>query len=136
MVFTKVKWLTLTVALCFAILQALQPFIHAHIGTNHPAEHTGLHVGNDHEEIWQVDHAQSNHYTHAVPYASDIVSVESGIKKDSDLMLALDVVGTLLFSLCLAVALLLTIQQFYQSVSSPYHSLKRRLPASRAPPQH
>jgi len=58
MALNKTKWVRLSVAVCFAILQALQPFIHAHLDAEHPIQNTGFHVGSEHEEALSLEHSQ------------------------------------------------------------------------------
>ncbi len=43
------------VAMCFAILQVLQP-IQAHLYSNNALNHLGFHVGEEHEENTNVAH--------------------------------------------------------------------------------
>ena len=132
MAFYKTKWATVTIAILFAILQVLQPFIHAHLDADHPIQDTGFHVGTDHEESFSV----SNIHTALVaPHASHIVSVTSAIKQEIDPVLVIDVIGFVLFTLFFVVALQSARQPFSQLPLIPYKSSSWRLPASRAPPQ-
>jgi hypothetical protein len=134
MFLSKTKWLTLTVAVCFAILQALQPFIHGHLDADHPIQHTGFHVGDAHEETVSSNH-EATHTVSNVPHASHTVSVASGIKQDFENMPFIDVLFAAILSFCFV----LTLQSNYRFkpalLSIPKESIKRRLPASRAPPQ-
>jgi len=136
MTFNKTKWGALTAAFCFAILQALQPFIHAHLDIDHPIQHTGFHVSDEHEEYLAGSHDQSNHAISVVPHASHTFSVAPGIKQDIDPALVLDIIRFALVCFCLAIALQSITQRFSHFRPSPYQSLRQRLPASRAPPQY
>lgn len=131
MALNKTKWATLTIAIFFAILQVLQPFIHAHIDTDHPIQGTGFHVGAEHEESFSLS---ENHAVSVVPHASHIISVTSAIKQDIDLALFIDVIGVVLLTLCFAIVLQSVSRHFPQLVLIPHKSSGRRLPASRAPP--
>lgn len=135
MFFNKTKWVTLGVAVCFAILQALQPFIHAHIDDEHPMQLTGFHVGDEHEEqIALSDHLDSYSLSN-LPHASQTVLVETGIKQDINPMLLMDAIACVLLFLCFALILQPT-SRLYQALPLLFlEPLKRRLPASRAPPQ-
>ena len=136
MILSKYKWVTLTIAIIFAILQALQPFIHSHLDVNHPIHHTGFHVGDEYEEVsTDISSQINNHVVSNMAHVSHTVSVASGIKQDLSSVLAADIVGVVIFCLYFASALLATLK-FYPALSLIfYNSLKRRLPASRAPPQ-
>lgn len=135
MAIDKTNWVTLTVAFCFVILQALQPFIHAHLEDGHPIQNTGLHVGADHEEVFQAHAVQPEHTVYFVPHAPHTVSVESSIKQEQDSLFAANS-ALILVALCLAIILHLSTQAYFYFSRSPYPSLKRRLPASRAPPHY
>ncbi len=134
MVSNQSKWTTLTVALCFAILQTLQPFIHGHLDTEHPIQDTGFHIGTDHEEAESLLNAH-HHTISDVVHASHTISVASGIKQEINPALLADTVLVVLFCLCFAIFLLSTLRSYRLLSLTPYESLKRRLPASRAPPQ-
>lgn len=131
MALIKTKWVTLTIAIFFAILQVLQPFIHAHLDAHHPIQETGFHVGADHEESFVT----SNTQLVSSPHASHIISVASAIKQDIDPALIIDVTGFVLLVLCFAIVLQSVAQYFPQLILIPPKSSSRRLPASRAPPQ-
>lgn len=131
----KIKWVTLVFAICFAILQALQPFIHAHLDGEHPIQNTGFHVGDEHEEAMHHSAYSDEHALSAVPHASHTISVASGIKKDIDPALVADSIAIALFCLCIALVLQSVFTHFLPLAPVPYQSLKKRLPASRAPPQ-
>jgi hypothetical protein len=116
-------------------LQVFQPFIHGHLDTEHDIQHVGFHVGSEHEESTsELGHA-SEHALTGVPHASHTVSVASGIKKDADLNLLINTIGLALIFLCFVAALKSISVLFSQLKFNPYQSLKRRLPATRAPPQ-
>lgn len=131
----KTKWVTLVFATCFAILQALQPFIHAHLDAEHPIQNTGFHVGDEHEEVVHHSDVSGEHALSTVPHASHTISVADGIKKDIDPALVADSIAIALFCLYIAIVLQSVSTHFLPLAPVPYQSLKRRLPASRAPPQ-
>jgi hypothetical protein len=135
MLINKTKWVTLTVAICFAILQALQPFIHAHLDADHPIQHTGFHVGLEHEELISLSNHLTDYSLSAVPHASHTISVASGIKPDTNLPVLIDAVSFVLFCICFALIFKSVSNLFLQSTQVSHKSLKRRLPAARAPPQ-
>ena len=83
---SNTNWVRLMVAICFAVLQALQPFIHAHVDVDHPIQHTGLHVGSEHEEAQSFEH-MADHALSNVAHVSHTVSVDSSIKQDTDNLL-------------------------------------------------
>ncbi|MGJ8620957.1 MAG: hypothetical protein ACSHWN_11550 [Methylophilaceae bacterium] len=134
--FNKTKWLVLTVALCLIALQALQPFIHAHLDIEHPEHLSGLHVGGDYEASLNDHSHKSNHSITDLSHVSHVITIAPSIKQDTDLTLVLDVVALIFISFCLAIAAQLSTQLFSPLHLSHYQSLKRRLPASRAPPQY
>lgn len=127
------NWVRLMVAICFAILQALQPFIHAHVDADHPIQHTGLHVGSEHEEAQSFEH-MADHALSNVAHVSHTVSVDSSIKQDTDSLLLVNAF-LLVFTFCLVLALGLPQKFNCAFLFVPKQSFKRRLPASRAPPQ-
>lgn len=134
MVFDKTKWLTFAFAVCFAVLQALQPFIHAHIDVDHPIQNTGFHVGNEHEEAVSIEHSATHSLTN-VPHVSHTVSVASGIKQDVDNLLSVNPLLAVVFSFCFVVVLPTTQRLNSAFLLIPIESFRRRLPASRAPPK-
>jgi len=133
MVISKAKWLSLTVSVCFVVLQALQPFIHAHIDNEHPIQSTGFHVGNEHEEAFSMGHLASLSSCET-PHASHTISVDSSIKQDFDSLLLTNF--NLVFIL---ISCALLVLQFSPRLNSAFLLIpkesRRRLPASRAPPQ-
>jgi phosphoglycerol transferase MdoB-like AlkP superfamily enzyme len=133
MIISKAKWLSLTVSICFAILQALQPFIHAHLDAEHPIQKTGFHVGDEHEEVLNVEHLAN--YASNVSHASHTISVDSSIKQDTDSMLFINAIFAVAFSICFILVLQSTHRLNPAFLLVPKESLKRRLPASRAPPK-
>ncbi|EUJ10449.1 hypothetical protein Meth11DRAFT_1268 [Methylophilaceae bacterium 11] len=133
MALNNTRWVTLAVAICFAILQALQPFIHAHLDTEHPIQHTGFHVGDEHEEAYSVEHS-ADHAVSNIPHATHTISVASGIKQDVDVKLLINILAVV-FSVCFLLKLQATQKLNPALLSNPKESLKRRLPAARAPPQ-
>jgi hypothetical protein len=135
----KSKWLILLFALVFAVLQALQPFIHAHIDEYHPDHDTGFHVADEHDEHihdsyrLNSEHADE-HTASAVPHIFHTILVAFGIKKEVDSDPAVDAPALLLFGLCFVIILSGVSQNFPALIPARFPSLKRRLPASRAPP--
>lgn len=140
MQFNKINWMTLVVALCFAILQALQPFIHGHLDSEHPIQHTGFHVGDEFEEAVVVhveaEDLNAEHTITSTPHSSHTVSVGSSIKQDIEPILTSAIVGLMLVAIFLAINLPVFTVSFSRFSSFPYQSLRRRLPAPRAPPQY
>lgn len=122
------------VAICFAILQALQPFIHAHMDADHPVHHTGFHVGDDHEEVLEAGYSAS-HSISSIPHASHTISVASGIKQDTDATLFAHAMLAVVLSVCFVIAFASAPLLHPAVLFVPKASLKRRLPASRAPPR-
>lgn len=136
MVLNKTKWVTYCVAFCFAILQALQPFIHGHLDADQPIQHHGFHVGNEFEEA-VIAHINTQHTLAAAPsHFLHTISVASGIKQDSNLTVTPDILGLMLMVVFLVVSLQIATVRYSRLTSFPYPPLKRRLPAPRAPPQH
>lgn len=122
----------MTVAFCFAFLQALQPFIHAHLDGEHHPHSEGLHTAEDHESVHALEHS-SSHAILDASHATHTISVAQGIKQDSVYTLG-DSFAFVLIALWSALVLIVTSKPFLQLTSNPTGILKRRLPASRAPP--
>lgn len=129
----KIKWITLAIALCFAILHALLPFIHGHLDLDHPIHKTGFHLIENHEEL---NHSSDHLSDHALSdaHVSHIVVVALGIKQDVAPALFADFFSFALLWLCFAIVLLSVQRHFPQLCLIPNKSLKRQLPAPRAPP--
>ncbi|PPD55586.1 MAG: hypothetical protein CTY10_06875 [Methylotenera sp.] len=134
MIFTNDKCLAIIVCICFAILQALQPFIHAHLDADHPIQNTGFHVGSDHEEALDTEHL-ADHAVFNGAHASHTVSVDSSIKQDSKETFLANAILVVVLSLCFILTLKSTHRLNPAFLLIPKESLKRRLPASRAPPK-
>lgn len=122
------------VAICLAILLALQPFLHVHMDIDQTGYLDGFHVGMEHEEIFNSEQI-TNHDLSSIPHASHIISVDSGIKKDIDTNLVGDTIVAVILSFFFVQAL-----QLVQRINLPTsvvlkESLKRQLPTTRAPPQ-
>ena len=131
----KANFLVYFMVVCFALLQVLSPFIHAHLDTEHPIQNTGFHVGDAHEEkVIGLVHAESNLLS-AEPHAAHTISVASGIKQDINSTLLVSTSLLVPFFLCFPLALTPVSRQFFQLSLIPLQPLKRQLPASRAPPQ-
>jgi hypothetical protein len=133
---SKTKWLVLFIAIGFAILQALQPFVHAHIGPLHPLQNTGFHVGEEHEELTFSSEFSVDHGALDIPHASHTISVESGINEVPSLSLAAEAIYLVFFCLLFSFVLPLETKIVYSLVIRPFQSLKKRLPAPRAPPKY
>lgn len=131
MALCKTKWVTLVIAACFAILQAMQPLIHAHLDTEHPIHTSGFHVGDEHEEVVHASSVDAS--LSEVPHVSHTISVASGIKKDIDLGVLDSITVAVIF---IVLALLLPSSNLPQPSYIPNFRrvLRRRLPAPRAPP--
>lgn len=130
------KWIMLAVAICFAVLQMLQPFIHGHLDFEHHVDHSGFHVGNDHEEGLDASHHENNHVISNIEHPSHTVSVASGIKEEFNPVFVSDVASALLLMLYFVILLISKPNTYFSLDFLPYLSLKRRLPLSRAPPQY
>jgi hypothetical protein len=131
----KANFIAYLIVVCFALLQVLSPFIHAHLDTEHPTQNTGFHVGDAHEEkIINLVHAESD-FLSAAPHAAHTISVASGITQDIDSTLHINTSLLVLFFLCFPLALTYVLKQFFPLSLIPLQPLKRRIPASRAPPQ-
>jgi hypothetical protein len=141
MTFFKSKWVTLLVVLSFAILQLIQPFIHAHLDAQHPIQNTGFHVGDAHENLAYHSSsitADANIAYDALsdfPHASHTLTVASGMTKPAELNLASSVSILILFAYVIALAVQPSLVLTVNHRNLPYKLLKRRLPASRSPPQ-
>lgn len=133
----KAKWVTLAVSVCFAILQTLQPFIHAHLlDVDHPTQHTGFHLGDDHEAPVSFSDHQAEHEATNTVHVSNTVSVASGIKQDVNPALLVDALSVALLYFCFIIVAHSTLKLYPPASLTPaYRFLRRRLPAPRAPPQ-
>ena len=122
------------VAICLAVLLALQPFLHAHMDTEQTVQTRGFHVGMEHEEIFSAEHI-TNHDLSSIPHASHIVSVDSGIKKEIDTNFVTDAIAAIIISFFFVQALQLAQRLIPAAPLVLKESLKRQLPDTRAPPQ-
>lgn len=122
----------MTVAFCFAFLQALQPFIHAHLDGEHHPHSEGLHTAEDHESAHALEHL-SSHAMLDASHAAHTISVSQGIKQDSAYALG-DSFSFVLIALAFLLVIVITSTRFLQPSSNPTRSFKRRSPAARAPP--
>lgn len=122
----------MTVACCFALLQALQPFIHAHLDGEHHPHAEGLHTAEIHESAHAHEHS-SSHTMLDASHGAHTISVSQGIKQDSTYAVD-DTFSFVLIAICFALIVILNPQYSPQPTSNFIKSLKRRLPASRAPP--
>lgn len=139
MYLNRKNWIQLVIALCIILLQVLQPFIHVHLDVAEHAHSVGFHMGGDYEhELHDMNLPQSSSHQHFIADTShlpDVVSVASGIKKEVDQGLSMDLLTYVLVSFCFFL-LLPPISKLWPAFHPHFHeSLKRRLPASRAPPQ-
>lgn len=122
----------MTVAFCFALLQALQPFIHAHLDGEHHPHAEGLHTAEIHESAHALEHS-SSHTLLDASHGAHTISVSQGIKQDSTYAVD-DSFSFVLIAICFALIVILKPQYSPQPTSNLIRSLTRRLPASRAPP--
>lgn len=144
----KAKFLVYLIVLCFALLQIFTPFIHAHLNADlnsqHPIQNTGFHVGDAHEEVaielthlhsaeTSVEHLDASFSS--IPHASHTISVASGITQNIDSTMIAFASLLVLFFLCFPQYLTPFLSRFFALNVIPQQPLKRRLPASRAPPQ-
>jgi len=130
----KTKWAMIPVAICLAILLALQPFLHAHMDSEQTGYLDGFHLGMEHEEVFNSVQITS-HDLVSTPHASHIVSVDSSIKKEIDTNIVADAIVAIIISLFFVPALQL-VQRLIPTTSLVLkESLKRQLQATRAPPQ-
>lgn len=120
----KIMWL---VVIWFAVLQAVSPFIHGHMGVDTPAQGHGLH-------IHVQEFAQNNLNMHTIASAANVHTV--GV--DEALVKSVDVLQSPLFITVLFVLLLLSLQaKFFTPSSTSLRNLPLYLrPQSRprAPP--
>lgn len=135
MTFNKTKWMTISVAVCFAVLQALQPLIHGHLDAEHSIQHTGFHLGDEHEEA-VVSHqaAEISHSVTTAPHISHTISVASGMKQEVNPIIAAEFMWAILVVIASLVALQTKTLNFNHSNFNLYQSLRLKIPASRAPP--
>lgn len=130
MFYQTLKKLSWIIILCFALLQAIAPFIHTHLGAEHLNDTASLHIHAD-----KHDHI-TNH--HGDEFASeeldtlDTLSVSSGFINDSDNHVALYI--AVLFLYCL-LCKRKVVRRFYSySTLLQEYSSNWRVPAPRAPP--
>lgn len=119
----KIMWL---VVIWFAVLQAVSPFIHGHLGVDTPAQGHGLH-------IHVQEFAQVNNNVHVIKSAANVHTV--GI--DDALVKSVDVLPSPLFTLLFVLFLLQLLTKFSTSSSTSLSALPLYLrPQSgpRAPP--
>lgn len=133
MYLNKTKWVMLLIALCFAFLQALQPFIHAHLDINE-SQHDGIHVGLEHEELLSA-HDDSVIAHLGAPHAKHTISVDPGIKHDVDMAIFTSSVSFVLFFICLTILFQSVTARFPQFTLTHTKLLKRQPQSVRAPPQ-
>ncbi|WP_020168077.1 MULTISPECIES: hypothetical protein [Methylotenera] len=141
----KANFVVYLIVLCFALLQVFTPFIHAHLNAEHPIQNTGFHVGDAHEEMAiELTHLHSTDtssehldasFLSSIPHATHTISVASGITQGVDSTFLVVASLLVLFFLCFPFALTSVLRQFFLLSLTPLQPLKRRLPASRAPPQ-
>lgn len=133
---------------CFMLLQMLQPFIHAHVehSSLHPHTHhapmhhkvhdhhqVGFHVADAHEELFdQVEHHSAQLV--AIPHASHTIFVAPAITQPVENNSVFNVPLLALYCLVMALMLLTTSAHYWSLLTPHFPSIKRRLPASRAPP--
>lgn len=128
-----------SVIVCFALLQAISPFIHGHIATASSLQGSGLHMHaedvefllNDHHKI-DDGHSAFEHFSisnQAMPLY--VVGVDKALVKDLD-VLVLPVLALILFVLA-SLGLHKNKTQFVE-VYTPIRRHLRERPSPRAPP--
>lgn len=131
----KIKWKMLAFAICFAFLQALQPFTHAHLDTEGLTQNKDFHVSLEHEELVSLHHNVTDHSGYGTPHAQHTISADSGIKHDVDLALLTNAGSFILFFICLAI-IFKSVSNRFPPLTVVHHKFLRRQPQSiRAPPQ-
>ena len=125
--------LSMTILIWFVLLQTLQPFIHGHLDLNHPMSLANSHAVDEHTEFMHLIDAPAAE-TFSDDHVLHTVAVASGIKSDTQVILFTDFNPFVLLCLCFTLILLSVPRYFPQQDSLPHKSLKRRLPAPRAPP--
>lgn len=131
----QTKWLVQFMVACFAILQLLQPFIHAHLDTQHPIKTSNFHVVSDHEETFQGSNLSADNSLFNSPHPTHVASVDSSIKSDIKFLISDESIQFILFCLIIVLALQSVSSVFFPLTTHHYLFLKKRLPASRAPPK-
>lgn len=125
--------LSMAILIWFVLLQALQPFIHAHLDLNHPLQWANSHVVVEHTEFMHLIDAPAAE-TFSDDHVLHTIAVASGIKSDAQAILLTDFNPFVLFCLCFILILFSVFKSFPQQYSLPDKSLQRLLPAPRAPP--
>jgi hypothetical protein len=140
---TKSKFVALLVVIAFAMLQLMQPFVHVHLDVQHPIQSTAFHIDSGHENsAYDAERAEpansaqntsvasSDNFSHA----SHTVTVVSVMAKPSGLnynsILPIFVLLACVIALVMHPNIVLVLN--YRPL--PHKPLKRRLPATRAPP--
>lgn len=126
----KTKRWMLLLAICFAVLQVLQPFIHAHLDEHTQSQHEGIHVGMEHEELLSSHDDVAQHP--ATSHAKHTISVDPGIKHD--VVIATSAIPFVLFFICFSLLFKFVRERFPQFVLSHTKLLKRQPQSVRAPP--
>lgn len=131
MFFQSLKKLSWIVVLWFALLQAIAPFIHTHLGAGHLSEHASLHVHADEHEH-SADH-DDNQYVVDLSHTMHTVTVTNGLV--NDLVYSL-ILYAAIFVICFLLVRTNLIIRFHPDSNFLHgYSFNRRLPAPRAPPQ-
>ncbi len=130
----KTKWIVVLVAISFAILQTLQPFIHAHFDEVDTDHHSGFHTVDDHESATSHNHTKSSEAYE--DHSSHKVTIASGINSDLKTPFLVDVLIGLTFSLYLI--LITSFKNRLNPASLPIfkETSSRRRPGNRAPPKY
>lgn len=137
MFLSKTKWVNLLIAFCFAILQAFQPFVHAHTDSDHDSHHAGFHLGDNHEGHFSVnDHHFDDNSVSIHSDTTHTISVDTSLKHESNNATLVKGLFVLLLIVCFSLYLQSThrLNPAFLLVSN--ESLRRLLPASRAPPKY
>lgn len=121
------------VACCFAILQALQPFIHAHLDGEHHSHGEGFHTVQNHESTHATEHL-NDHAVSDAGHATHTIAVPTGIKQEKSAFLMMDVLAFALVCIWLALVFVPCSNRFPPLPLISSNTLRRRLPAPRASP--
>ncbi|HQS43323.1 MAG: hypothetical protein B7Y16_00345 [Methylotenera sp. 24-45-7] len=128
MFYQSLKKLSWIIVFWFALLQAITPFIHTHLGAEHLTETPSMHIHVDEHE-----HSTDQNNSHFVSDVSHTITVASGLITDLDNSLTLFAVVFVLFFLSGRINIARWIYPDFNFLHD--YSLKRRRPAPRAPPQ-
>jgi len=123
----------MTIACCFAILQALQPLIHAHLDGNHHSHAGGVHMAQTHEYAHVMGHKDS-HIVSDGSHDAHTIAVPNGIKQDQATKFMVDLLAFVMVFCWIALRLVPSSNYFPQFTFISSSILRRRPQAPRAPP--